>query len=146
MLLAHVGFFHHALQPVAFGFESGQPGASRANLTCKNHCSVRIMVQFSSTRGHQVAAIYRPPPVPSCRTHNSEICAAAALSTRPTRDLLLSTQLRPYRRAGTELRLRSCSHTAEPRSRYRRLLRNTSNIQKLISTEPTRSTGPGIFA
>src|SRR5229473_8266953 len=129
MLLAHVVFFHDALQPVAFGFESRQPGARCADLTCKNHCSVRIMVQFSSTRDHQVAAIDRPPPVPSCRMHNSETCAAATLSTRLVLDLPRSNQLRPYRRAGTELRRRSCSHTAEPRSRYRRLLRNTSNIQ-----------------
>src|SRR5882672_418011 len=137
MLLADVVFFHHALQPVAFGFESGQPGARCADLARKNHCSIRIMVQFSSTGGRQVREVDRPPLVPSCRTHNSEISAAAALSRRPALDLLLSTQLRPYRRAGIRLRRRSCSHIAKPRTRYRHPLRNTWSIQNsCLPTQP----------
>src|SRR5437660_10364617 len=129
MLLAHVGLFHNAMQPVAFGFESGQPAASRANLTCKNHWSRRIMIQFSSTGGRQVPAVDPPPLGPSCRMHNLETGAEAVLSTRPIPDLPLSIQLRPYRRVGIESHLRSCSHITKPHSRYRRLLQNTWSIQ-----------------
>src|SRR6266852_2070597 len=137
MLLAHVVFFHHTLQPVAFGFESRQPCASCADLTCKNHWSTRIMVRFSSTGGHRVPAVDRPPPAPSCRMRNLETCVEAALSIRPAPDLRHSNRLRPYRRAGIELRLRSCSHTAKPRSRCRRLLRNTWSIQNsCLPTQP----------
>src|SRR5437879_539124 len=136
MLLAHVVFFHHALQPVAFGFESGQPGARCANLAGKNHCSIRIIVQFASTGGRHLATVDRPPLAPNCRRRNWETCAAAALSTHRALDRPLSTQPPPYRRAGTALHLRSCSHTAKPRSRYRRPPQNIWSIRS--SCRPTQ--------
>jgi hypothetical protein len=40
MFLALVSFFDHTLQPVAFGFEGGQPGASSADIAGKNHGSM----------------------------------------------------------------------------------------------------------
>ena len=135
-LLAHVVFFHHALQPVAFGLECGQPSARGTDLTRKNHCSTRIMVQFSSTGGHPVPAADQPPLAPSCRMHSSETCAGAGLSTRPIPDPPPSIRLRPYRRAEKEWRPRSCSHTTKPRSRCKRPLRNIWNTRN--SCRPTR--------
>src|SRR4030081_1796354 len=89
----------------------------------------RIMVQPSSTSGHRPPTTGRPPTDPRFRMHNLEICAEAVLSRRPIPDRPPSTRLRPYLRAGTEWRLRSCSHTTTPRSRYWRPFQNISSIQ-----------------
>src|SRR5258705_8421838 len=39
-LLAGVGFFHHAVQLVAFRVERGQSRAGSANVACENHGSI----------------------------------------------------------------------------------------------------------
>ena len=58
----------------------------RVRVARQNHRPARIMVRFSSTGGHRVAAVDPPPPAPICRRHNWEICAEAAPPTRPVLD------------------------------------------------------------